>query len=111
MSQNILNKPSATVQAGGIWDSINGGLNDALNVWAKVETVKGAKAASGQDVIQARTTPELANGAAVAVDYPLQSPMNNKAKTIEFAGLTMNKNMVYATGGILLALALYGRVR
>lgn len=96
--QDVMNKAPATVQGGGIWDSINGGLNNALNVWAKVEQVKAVKASTGQDIVQARVTPELENGAAVAVDQPQISP------NFKVGGVEMNKNIIYATGGILLAL-------
>lgn len=98
MFQDVMNKAPATVQAGGVWDSINGGLNDALNIWNKVEQVKAVKASSGQDIIQARVTPELENGAAVAVDQPQVSP------SFKVGGVEMNKNILYATGGILLAI-------
>lgn len=105
LQQTVLNKAPATVQAGGLWDSINGGLNDALNVWSKVEQVKAVKAATGQDIIQARYQPELANGAAIAVDQPQVSP------SFQVAGVPMNKNIIYATAGILLALVALKRIR
>lgn len=103
--QSVMNKAPATVQGGGLWDSINGGLNDALNVWAKVEQVKAVKASTGQDIIQARVSPELANGAAVAVDQPMVSP------SFQVAGVDMNKNIIYATVGILTALIVLAKVR
>lgn len=105
MFQDVMNKAPATVQAGGLWDSINGGLNDALNIYAKVEQVKAVKAASGQDIIQARVSPELANGAAIAVDQTIVSP------SFQVGGVKMSKNIIYATGGILLALLVLKRVR
>ncbi len=92
------------MQGGGVWDSINGGLNDALNIWGKVEQVKAVKASTGQDVIQARVSPELANGAAIAVDQPQVSP------SFKVGGVEMNKNILYATGGLLLAIALFKRI-
>ena len=102
--QTVLNKAPATVQAGGVWDSINGGLNSALNVWAKVEQVKATRASTGQDMIQARTVPELENGAAVAVDQPVTS------ENFMVGGMKMNKNILYATGGILLAIIAFKKL-
>jgi len=103
--QDVMNKAPATVQAGGLWDSINGGLNDALNMWGKVEQIKGAKASTGQDIIQARVSPELANGAAITVDQALVSP------SFQVGSVKMNKNLIYATAGILLTLFALKRVR
>ncbi len=85
--------PVATASAGGLWQSINGGLGDALNLWGKVDQIKGARSASGQDLKQAVHEPELANAAAVQVDQPLtqQKP----------AGFTVQKPVLYASLGLL----------
>ena len=92
MSTN--NTPLAEVQAGGLWQSFNGGLSSALDMWEKVETVKGIKSASGQDQSQAMYQPELANGAAVVVDKNLVS---NASDT----GFKINKTALYASVGLL----------
>jgi hypothetical protein len=102
--QDVMNKAPATVQAGGLWDSINGGLNDALNMWGKVEQIKGVNASTGRDIIQARVSPELANGAAVTVDQAIVSP------SFQVGGVKMNKNIIYATGGLLLAMLAYKKI-
>ena len=88
-------KPVATVNAGGTWEAINGGLSDALNLWAKVETIKGQKSASGQDQIQAMYQPTLENGAAVQVDKQLSTPSDKKQ------GFEVNKPLLLASAGVL----------
>ena len=86
--------PAATVNAGGLWQSVNGGLSDALNLWAQVEQIKGIKSAQGADLTQAVTNPELANGAAIQVD---QTPMDNKVET----GFVVEKPVLYASLALL----------
>ena len=105
--QEVMNKAPATVDAGGTWSSLNSVLNTALGAWAKVEQIKGAKAASGQDVVQARVVPELENGAAVLIDSNLSQATSKNDSVITLAGMDFDKNITYATGGILLTLILY----
>lgn len=95
-------KPVAEVQAGGLWESVNGGLSDALNLWGKVEQIKGQKSASGQDQIQALYQPELKNGAAITVDQSLVTP--------KVDGFVVKKPLLYASLG-LLALAAILRMK
>lgn len=86
-------KPVAEVQAGGLWESVNGGLSNALGLWAQVEAIKGQKSASGQDQYQAVHSPELANGAAVQVDASLDVKKP--------AGFVVRKPVLYASLGLL----------
>jgi hypothetical protein len=86
-------KPVATVNAGGVWESINGGLSNALDLWAKVEQIKGQKSASGQDQVQAMYKPELENGAAVQMDKQLTTKKNS--------GFKFDKRLMYASLGLL----------
>lgn len=84
----------AEVGAGGWWESTNNTLSDALNLWQKVEEIKGVKAASGQDQAQAMLQPELANGAAVQVDATLNQSAND-------GGFKVKKDVLYASLGLL----------
>lgn len=87
--------PVATAEAGGLWQSFNGGLSDALNVWGKVEQIKGERSASGQDLQAAVHNPELANGAAVQVDRPLTQQKQSGG------GMEIPKPLLYASLGLL----------
>jgi len=84
--------PVATASAGGLWQSINGGLGDALSLWGQVEQIKGTRSATGQDLKAAVHNPELANGAAVQVDRPLEP---------KATGFTVQKPVLYASLGLL----------
>lgn len=95
-------KPVATVNAGSGWGSLNSGLSDALNLWAKVEQIKGQKSASGQDQLQAIYKPELANGAAVLIDAQVAQKKDN--------GFKVEKPVLYASLS-LLALAFILRIK
>jgi hypothetical protein len=88
------NTPTAEVVAGGWWESTNQGLSAALDLWGKVETVKGIKSASGQDQNQAMYQPELANGAAVMVDKKLTPSTND-------VGFKVDTKILYASLGLL----------
>jgi len=88
-------KPVATVNAGGVWESINGGLSDALNLWGKVEQIKGQKSASGADQTQAMYQPPMANGAAVQIDQQLNQQANKNQ------GVQINKPLLFASAGVL----------
>jgi len=96
--------PTAEMQAGGFLQQGNAFLNDALNIWGKVEEIKATKSASGGDQQQAMVQPELANGAAVQVERPLQAPTDKKANTIEIGGVKVNKSLLMFSG-VLLATA------
>lgn len=99
--------PVATAEAGGGWSSVNSGLNNVLNIWAQVEQIKGAKAAAGADVTQARTVPELANGAAITVDSQLTQTTDKNESVITIAGVNLNKNITYGTGALLVLMLVY----
>jgi hypothetical protein len=86
--------PVAEVEAGGWWESTNAGLSSALDLWGKVETIKGAKSATGQDQLQAMHQPELANGATIQVDKSLETPTSK-------TGFTIEKPVLYASLGLL----------
>jgi len=96
-------KPLAEEQPGGFFQSFNGGLSSALDLWAKVETVKGIKSANGRDQQQAMYKPELANGAAVLVDKDLMQKAND-------AGFKIDKKILTASL-ILLGLAFTMRIK
>lgn len=86
--------PLATTSAGtDMLGSFNSSLNSALDVWLKVEQIKGAKAASGQDQVQAKTQPEYENGAMIQLDSTLPS---NKA-----VGVQINQPLLIASLGLL----------
>mgnify|MGYP000500820359 CR=1 FL=1 len=83
--------------------SFEGALDSALNAWASVEAIKAQKAASGQDQTQARLEPELENAATRVVAQqvaPTPAPSNN----IVIAGVALNKNILIATGSVLITL-------
>lgn len=96
--------PVAEVSGGGWWEATNGGLSDALDLWGKVEVIKGVKSATGQDQQQAMHQPELANGATIQVDKTLSLP------TGENGGFKVEKPVLYASLG-LLALAFVLRMK
>ncbi|MBU2871973.1 hypothetical protein [Colwellia sp. E2M01] len=97
--------PVATASAGGLWQSINGGLGDALSLWGQVEQIKADRSTSGQDLQAAVYEPELDNAAAVQVDQSLLAVgAHTKPTTIN-----VNKPLLIASLG-LLGLAFYMRM-
>lgn len=85
--------PAATTQAGGWWESTNSGLSNALDLWGKVEVIKGVKSANGSDQQQAMYQPELKNGAAIQVDKQLT--IGGKS------GIKIDKPLLYGALGLL----------
>ncbi len=94
------NVPIAESSSGFNWGGL---LSNALDVYAKVETIKGQKSASGGDQMQAKLVPELEN-AATRVIAPQIAQEKQVSQNITIGGVVMNKNILLATGGVLLTL-------
>ena len=77
------NQVVATSGAGSWLQSGNSFLSAALNTWGKVEEIKAARSAAGQDQTLRTIQTDYANGAAVQVDAPAVINTDSKPKGIE----------------------------
>jgi len=100
------NVPIAESTSGFNWGGL---LSGALDVYAQVETIKGQKSASGGDQMQAKLVPEMEN-AASRVIAPQIAPATKPSNNIVVAGVTMNKNILIGTAGVLIALIVVKKV-
>jgi hypothetical protein len=100
------NVPIAESNSGFNWGGL---LSGALDVYAKVETIKGQKSASGGDQMQAKLVPEMEN-AASRVIAPQIAPAPTPSNNIVVAGVSMNKNILIGTVGVILALIVVKKV-
>lgn len=98
--------PIAESSSGFNWGGL---LSGALDTYAKVEAIKGQKSASGGDQVQAKLVPEMEN-AATRVIAPQIAPQKQPSDNVMIAGVALNKNILLATAGVLVALVVAKKV-
>ncbi|PHR87958.1 MAG: hypothetical protein COA78_36805 [Blastopirellula sp.] len=97
-----MNVPIAESAGNGFnWGGL---LSGALDVYAKVETIKGRKSASGGDQMQAKLRPEMENAATRVIAPQIAPAAAAPSTNIMIGGVSMNKNILIGTAGVLLAI-------
>lgn len=96
----------ATNNAGNWMQTLNTGLSSALDTWMKVEQVRQIKSSQGQDQLTKQFTPELENGAAVAVDPVSQANATAGGRTVPADGIVINKKLLMGSAALLVVAVL-----
>lgn len=100
-----MQQPVATSGAGSWLQTGNSFLNDALNVWGKVEEIKATRSSTGGDQIARTLQTDYANGAAVQIDAKQQPEKADKEKSMYTKGLIVVGGLIAA--GIVLKMSGY----
>lgn len=78
---------------------VNSALGNAMNIYAQYETIQAAKNSAGVARQEQQNVTELENGAAVLVDAPKTTTVQQPAETMVFG--FPQKQVIMAFGGLL----------
>ncbi len=99
-TQAILPEGAPTQSAWGNFGGfVNSALGNAMNIYAQYENIQAAKNSAGVARQEQQNTTELDNGAAVLVDAPKTTTVQQPAEPMVFG--FPQKQVIMAFGGLL----------